>query len=278
MKQTVAAFTALAMAAVPAVAFAQIFRGRVTDYPSGRSITGVQIDLIDDRGRGIVQTTTDTAGFFELRAPRSGVYSVRAALIGYQTLTSEPLEAGPREILELSLQLSVRPVSLTPVVVRVRPDRGSRLAEFEQRRTRHEAGHFITRPDIERRPVATASELLVGIPGVNLTPQVNYIVPTDRYIISLRGSLGACQAHVFINGAEVSQGPTSTVDDLLIPEWLAGVEVYPTAASTPVEYRRPSGCGAVLFWTREPERGGTWRWTRLVAAAGFLGAAIMLTR
>jgi hypothetical protein len=276
MKQVAIVVTGLMLGAAPTETFAQVLRGSVTDHASEKVISGAQIDLIDDRGGRAAQTTTDTAGFFELRAPGSGSYRLRASMIGYETVSSDVLDLRFREIVEMTVRLSIEPIALTPVVVRIRPD-DSRLAEFEERRANNAGGYFITRQDIERRPVATTSELLIGAPGVTLVPQTFAGIPQDRYIITLRGGVGPCTAHVFINGAEVSQSSGSTVDDLLNPEWLGGVEVYPTAAATPVEYRR-ADCGAVLFWMRDPEGGNRWRWIKVVAAAGFIGLAALITR
>jgi hypothetical protein len=150
---------ALALAAVPQGAIAQVLRGRVIDHASGAVLSGAQMDVIDERGSQIARTATDTEGRFELRAPRSGAYRLRASLIGYETFTSDPLDLGVRETVELLLYLSVEPVPLTPVIVRTRSDR-SRLTEFERRKAQGLGGYFITRQDIERRPIATASELL----------------------------------------------------------------------------------------------------------------------
>jgi hypothetical protein len=52
---------------------------------------------------------------------------------------------------------------------------------------------------------------------------------------------------------------------------IGGVEVYPSGALAPFEYRtRGDPCGVVLFWTREVEYGTGWSWIQ-VAAAAFLG-------
>jgi hypothetical protein len=87
-----------------------------------------------------------------------------------------------------------------------------------------------------------------------------------------------CTAHLFINGSEVTQLGIRTVDDLLVADWIGGVEVYPSAALAPVEYRRADPCGVVLFWTRDAEPGTSWSWIKVAAAAAFAGFAFILTR
>jgi hypothetical protein len=263
------------LAGTSATASGQLVRGRITDYPTGAILADVQIDLIDDGGRVAARATTDDEGFFAIRPRLSGTYRLRAGLIGYQTFTTEPLALASEDLVELALQLSIEPVDLTPVIVRTTPDRG-RLAEYDRRRTERVSGYFITREEIERRPIATASELLIVVPGVTLAPLSLHGIRQDRYTIMVRGTMGPCMATVFINGMLVSQSGMRTVDDLLISDWIEGIEVYPTAVAAPLEYRR--GCGVVLFWTRNPEPGTNWRWIKVAAAAVFVAGAALLTR
>jgi hypothetical protein len=237
---------------------------------------GVLIELLDTRGQGPTGASTNSAGAFSLRIPRDGSFMIRASHLGYQTFQSDPLDLRTRDLVDIRLQLSVEPIDLDPIVVRV--DRDSHLAEFERRRLRSGTGHFITRDEIERRPISRPSELLIGIPGVNLQAQSDLQgIPQDRYIVTLRGTLLPCTAHVFIDGIEVRQTSNSTADDLLNADWLGGVEVYGTAATAPAAYQRP-GCGSVLFWTRARESGSRWRWIKGFAAAGFVALALILTR
>jgi hypothetical protein len=278
MRRPATALVMLVLATVPQQAASQVLRGRVVDHASSAVLSDVHVRLIDDTGRETGRTTSDASGIFQLRAPGDGRYRVQASLIGYETAASDALAIGRHETVELLIRLSVDPVQLTPIVVTTRHD-GSRLAEFERRRELHLTGHFITRREIERRPVATAAELLIGVPAVTLNPVSDgFGVPQDRYIIGFRGRTTVhCTAHLFINGTEVTQG-TTTVDDLLIGDWIGGIEVYPSAALAPVEYRRGDPCGVVLFWTRDAEPGTSWSWIKVAAAATFAGVAFVLTR
>lgn len=280
MRQSATALVLFVLATAPQQAISQVFRGRVVDHASSAVLADVHLRLIDDMGRETGRTTSDASGIFQLRAPGNGRYRVQASLIGYETAASDTLAIGRHETVELLIRLSVDPVRLMPIVVTTRSD-GSRLAEFERRKELRLNGHFITRRDIERRPVATAAQMLIGVPGVTLTPVLGGLgVPQDRYIIGFRGrTTNRCTAHLFINGTEVTQTDRRTVDDLLIGDWIGGVEVYPSAALAPVEYRRADTCGVVLFWTRDAEPGTrSWSWIKVAAAAAFGGLAFILTR
>jgi hypothetical protein len=279
MRQPATVLVMLVLATVPQQAASQVLRGRVVDHASSAVLSDVHVRLIDDTGRETGRTTSDASGIFQLRAPGDGRYRVQASLIGYETAASDALAIGRHETVELLIRLSVDPVQLTPIVVTTRHD-GSRLAEFERRRELRLTGHFITREEIERRPIATAAELLIGIPAVTLTPMSDGGgVPQDRYILGFRSRTpDHCTAHLFINGTEVMQTPTRTVDDLLIGDWIGGIEIYPSAALAPVEYRRADPCGVVLYWTRDAEPGTSWGWIKLAAATAFAGLAFILTR
>jgi hypothetical protein len=276
MKTLVPLLATLMLAAAPAAANAQLVLGRVTDHASGDALAGVEVQLVEESGGESATAVSDSAGLFELRVGRSGSYRLRASLLGYRTFTSEPLELATGEMIEAMLELSVDPVELTPVIVRTRPDRG-RLAEYDRRREAGGAGHFITREDIERRTISTVSELLVVVPTVTLEPIRLNGIPQDRYTVMLRGTAGPCVAHLFINGVQATMSGSRAIDDILVTDWLEGVEVYPTSGVAPPAYRR-EGCGSVLFWMREPERGIRWGWLKAAAAAVFVGAAVVLTR
>ncbi|MEX2284358.1 MAG: hypothetical protein WEE89_17855 [Gemmatimonadota bacterium] len=110
------------------------------------------------------------------------------------------------------------------------------------------------------------------MPGVNLVGNVITMHGTV-----LRGNRLECNPNVFIDGRIYVESNNNSVDDLIIPDWLGGVEVYSREATSPVEYRRGDGCGVVLFWTKDPERGGRWTLAKLAAAAGmafFAGAIV----
>ncbi|HKP76068.1 MAG TPA: Plug domain-containing protein, partial [Longimicrobiaceae bacterium] len=89
------------------------------------------------------------------------------------------------------------------------------------------------------------SDLLRRIPGLAFRQ-------TRKGGFALRGR-GGCEPQVYLDGMDVSMfGTATTVDDLVRPEDLEGVEVY-GSSSIPVEFIRNTPgdqCGAVMLWTR----------------------------
>lgn len=128
------------------------------------------------------------------------------------------------------------------------------MAEFEKRRARLGTGYYITQEQIEARPIATTSSLLLGVPGVVLRP--------TRFggdMITMHGGALGCIATVYVDGMRVE----GNVDDFLVPQWIGAIEVYSRAALAPTEYSK-GNCGVVLLWTREPEKGGRWTAPKLL--------------
>ncbi|MEX2284359.1 MAG: carboxypeptidase-like regulatory domain-containing protein [Gemmatimonadota bacterium] len=99
---------------------AQVMRGRVTDYATGELLHGAAVLLLDENGRGIAQTTTDTTGLFELRAARAGAFQLNVSLIGYLPFTSVTLSLSLRETMQVRIQIATQPIPVAPLVVTAR--------------------------------------------------------------------------------------------------------------------------------------------------------------
>ena len=61
---------------------AQVVRGSVTERGSGRTLAGVLLSILDERGGLAVEALSDENGLFELRAPAPGQYTLEAKRIG----------------------------------------------------------------------------------------------------------------------------------------------------------------------------------------------------
>jgi hypothetical protein len=59
---------------------------------------------------------------------------------------------------------------------------------------------------------------------------------------------------VYLDGLRFPLFRGESIDHLVSPMELEGIEVYAHAAQVPVEFQRTrAGCGAILFWTRHAE-------------------------
>ena len=251
---------------------AQSLRGVVLDAATRNPIAGTIIQVGSDRGNQPRRTTTDSAGSFFMVLPGPGLYTVQANRIGYLQHRGDTVRVGEAEAVSLRLELDRNVVPLRPVVVTERlrwlPD------GFEQRRAAG-FGRFLTRTDIENRRGSQTTDLLRGMPGLQLTP-----VRRGRgsgAILQMRGPGGLCSPAVWIDGIPLSDGGQS-LDQVLAPSVLEAVEVYNSTSSAPIQYRT-GNCGVVLFWTRrgpDENREKTKWWKLALGATAGVGLVLLL--
>lgn len=209
-----------------------------------RTLPGATMSLLDEGGARLAGTQTDSTGSFGLSAARAGAYGLRAERVGYRTAATPAMELDAGDTLRVEFRLSTEAVLLGPVVVTGRPRRlTGALREFHERAERRAWGSFVTREEISRRNPVRTTDLLRTLPGVRLAP-----TRSGRHAVLLRGG---CPARVYLDGIRVRLAGTS-IDDLVRPPELEGIEVYPGEAGIPAQYGGLSGggCGAVLLWTR----------------------------
>jgi hypothetical protein len=114
------------------------------------------------------------------------------------------------------------------------------IRDFYRRAENPIFGTFMTRAEIEQYHAVRVSDLLRRIPGVQVVP-VRYGVTGVR----IRG----CSPAIIIDGVLARFEPS--IDNLVVPMELEGLEVYRSASHVPVQYgglRVP--CGAIMAWTR----------------------------
>ncbi len=234
----------LAWVAAAAALSGQTIQGRLLDAETGRPLASATMTLLDEDGARLAGTQTDSAGSFGLSAARAGAFQLRAERLGYRTATAPAMELGAGDTLRVEFRLSAEAVMLAPVVVTGQPRRlTGALRDFYERAERRAWGSFVTREEIGRRSPVQTTDLLRTLPGVRLAP-----TRSGRHAVLLRGG---CPARVYLDGIRVRLGGT-TIDDLVRPQDLEGIEVYPGEAGIPAQYGGlgGGGCGAVLLWTR----------------------------
>jgi hypothetical protein len=253
-------------------AHAQSFRGFVMDAATRNPIAGTIIQAGSDRGNQQRRTTTDSTGSFFLSLPGPGLYTLVATRIGYVQHRGDTIRVGEAEAVGLHIQLDRSAILLNPVVI---TERHSWLPDgFEQRRAAG-FGRFLTRTDIENRRGSNTSDLLRGMPGVQLTP-----VRRGRgsgYVLRIRGTGGLCAPAVWVDGIPLNDGGAS-IDQILSPTMLQAVEVYNSTSNAPIQYRAGT-CGVVLFWTKrgpDDNRVKTRWWKLALGATAGIGLVLLM--
>lgn len=223
-------------------ASAAVVAGLVRDT-LGRGVPHARVSV----ARTELVATTDSAGAFRLAGVPAGSQTIEVRAVGYaQTrVTVVARAAAPAQV-----QVTVGRTQVLPtvaVVGRSRPR--ADVSGFEDRR-RGGAGYYLTEEQIAKRQAFRPTDLLRTVPGVS----VQFTPGGKRQIVITRGASNACFPTVVLDGTVMYAGATE-LDDWLPAADVRAVEVYPSFASVPNEYRvQNSTCGAVLIWTRTQSR------------------------
>jgi outer membrane cobalamin receptor len=146
---------------------------------------------------------------------------------------------------------------------------------FEQRRAAG-FGRFLTRKDIESRTASNTTDLLRGMPGIQLTPVRRGRGPGQ--ILQMRGTAGLCQPAVWIDGVQLADDGAG-LDAILAPGMLEAIEIYNSTSTAPSQYRTGM-CGVVLFWTKRspPDDAKRTRWWKIALGASVGIGLVLLLR
>jgi hypothetical protein len=253
---------------------AQTIVGRVVEDGKRTAITGAAIALLHGGREERAHAVTDSAGFFRVAVSGPGDYRLRVHHVAFSALETEPVKVGPAETVRVEIRLAEARIPLEPLIVTVRTT-NPRLVEFHDRRLASATGRFITRVDIERSPISRTTDLLRGVAGVEVIGMQVRGGSRTRFIVRMRASGTTCEPAIYIDGLSVRQLPESTIDDLLVPSNIDGVEIYTTTANAPVRYASQSNCGVVLFWTGVGQSSGKKSSLKQVLIGGGVALAIL---
>ena len=219
----------------------------------GRALAGVRIDSVEvmlETGialpRGAPLTETDLAGRFRLTETSLG--AARAVVfrrLGFRPDTVRLLDLPSGMSTERTLRRLALPLPAMTVTGR-REVRGP-LAGFYQRRAQG-MGRFFTAEEIERRGLRRPSDLIRGVPGVQVVP-----LRGGRVAYRIRGSNVA--PLVWLDGNPMTAAELDL--DAFDLRSFAGIEIYAGAATVPPQFTggrmMTSSGGAIVLWSREGE-------------------------
>lgn len=185
-----------------------------------------------------VSVTTGANGRFRIVHVPAGTHFVVVRRIGYEPASSA-IEVGSNDTLRLSYVLLRSPRELEAVRIST-PRAALAIREFEARRAGG-GGQFIGQADIDKRNPRLTSDLFRSLVGVTVTSQ----------LLNRRAGIARqCPMQFYVDGVAI---PTPFIDrDLPLPREIAGIEVYQSTATAPLQYRSAASgfCGVVLVWTR----------------------------
>jgi len=209
----------------------------------GQLLVGADVRVRHGRSTAV----TDAAGGFVLDSLPAGTQMLLVRQLGYAPVEL-PVELRPERRVELNVQMT-RAVALDSVrVVAKRPS----LAEFEYNRRTQLQGHFLTLSEIQRAKVKQTSELLPLLGGYVMMGR-GRLVKMKETAFDPPGTHACKAANVVIDGVEGLE-----VDDVL-PNQIAGIELYKNAASAPLQYAGRANCGLIVIWLRPGPRWQGWK-------------------
>ena len=265
----------LACSGLPSLAMGQaqraVIRGTIhRDSAAGPSVEGVSVTIAGIGGR---VTSTNGAFFFGDVTP--GSYGLAARRPGFRPKDGTiRVGSGDTITLTLVLEPSAEVLPTTTVTGQARaPSIG--MGEFETRRAGG-LGKFLTTKDFEGRENATLTDVLrSNVPGIFFViqpgggfaaagrhgPPSLSLTPSGR--TDLFGSPkpeDQCYMQLWVDGQRIytyhrpqDNGPNPPKLEQYAVAEILGIEVYRSAAETPVQFNTTgSACGTIVVWTGRP--------------------------
>lgn len=234
-------------------------RGTVLNEATGLPLAGVRVELLDVRDRIRRTAETDAEGHFVLTRVTPGPFWLRATRRGYARTKTPGWRIESGEILTVNIRMDTEVVLLAPLEVTARIRTHSPvLSAFRERLDRRMGGTLFSREDIEQRNPATITDLLVGVPGLDVQTVVGMsarIVNMSRALPGLGSGNARCPVQYYVDGVLATRGQQEvSPDELAVPAALEGIEIYRGLGTIPAEFLTPEArCGVIAIWTR---RGG----------------------
>jgi len=218
---------------------------RQTGVVRGQAITNEQTAVWGGRVsvREGASTIINDNGTFLIRGVAPGTQWLSVQAIG-RAPAGQAVDVRPGDTTSLTVTLGPLPVALTPV--RVVGQASRMLNDFEQRR-RSGSGLGYFRGEAEMADMASMRSVLSSFPSIQLVKgrgntDFQALLPNPGI-----GGRGWCVPALYIDGFLGDWDQVQTYK----PQDLVGVEMYPRAASAPLQYQQVStGCGVVLIWTK----------------------------
>ena len=251
---------------------AQGIQGVLLERETGTRVRDAEITIRTLSGEVVATGLSGEGGHFRLPTPTPGRYLVSVRSLGYGSLDGEPVDVTQGQLTILEIAMAPEALALEPLVVTAEPRAYHLEVEGFYRRMEGELGKFITPEVFEERRPRRSSDLLFGIPGVNVADPTTgaggravYFRSGVRPSSFSGGTLtpaDVCWPMIYVNRQLVSTGgfasagaePTA-LDDLVATADVWALEVYRSAAEIPPEFNGPNaGCGVIVLWTR---RGGS---------------------
>lgn len=188
------------------------------------------------------RATTDANGSYSLDGLPLGTQNVTVRRLGF-TPTVIAVDLTSREVQRVDAVLNEFGVLIDPLYVIAQRDRALALIGFTARRSQG-LGSYATRQDFQRNNPTFLSDIVRGMRGI----RVDY---TDgRRVLRGIGQGDDC-LHLVVDGVHQESEIPGDLDDIVLPQHVAAVEVY-RGSAVPAQFENglTRGCATIVVWTR----------------------------
>lgn len=204
----------------------------------GTPIAGATV-AIPDFARTAV---TDSGGAFTFAGAPLGTRNVVVRRLGFLPARI-PVDLTSRGTHRLDVVLREHALVIDPMYVIARRERALARVGFTSRREKG-VGEFRTRQDFERQNPTYLTDIVGTIRGV----RIDYT--EGKRVIRGAGSGAEC-SHLVVDGVHRGSLVEGDMDDAVVPQHIAAIEVYSGAAVPPqFENSLARGCLTIVVWTR----------------------------
>jgi hypothetical protein len=230
---------------LPGTVGAQTIVGYVLDDVTDVPVATAAIMLLDSTDTAVRWAESDSVGRFFIAAPGAGRYRLYADRLAYGEILSEAFSLDDTGSVEILVRMVPLPMELDALVVTAERRRLKLEEKGFYRRQRASMGYFFDTDDIRVRDPLRVTDVMRDVPGVYLRRQ------RLGGLVALTWRLGRlCPMKVVVDGFKLDTSSMS-IDDLINPDFVVGMEVYPGGVGAPVQHRGlDSRCGVVMIWTR----------------------------
>jgi hypothetical protein len=237
----------------------RLLRGSVTD------VEGAPLSYASIQVNGGRRFIADDSGRFTMPSP-SGRFSLLVRRIGFSPEELK-LDAAPDTAIRVRMTafataLPEQRITGRAAFVSLDLNGFYRRMRDAERGVNH--GYFLTPEDFEARKPHQITQMVEGIPAIFMkrnvsNPRKDVIVGAPCMVESKTcvpvGQMLRCLMTVYLDRIRVVGKPGSAPDDfvneLVIPNTVAAMEVYPRGVGAPPEFQPMNGsCGVVLIWTK----------------------------